>query len=451
MTDPRLTRLFGVSQRWLLILPLIAGYAWMLGNNLGPISNRISPDPDDTMRLLQVRDLLAGQSWFDVTQYRLNPPLGAPMHWSRVVDLPIAGTILLLRPFLGQAGADLAVQLIIPFMTLAVVMLILAAITRPLLSPTGRLMAVAVAPLTVSALSQMQPMRIDHHGWQMAMGMLMVLAALQFRPRASGILAGAAAAVWLNISVEAIPMTVALGAWWGVSWLINPASHDRLRTYAVALCAVSLLLFVLTRAPSAWAVPVCDAVSSAHLAASGVVALWCAIAVRPGLAPLWKRLAVLAGGGGCALAVMWLLDAQCLRDPFANLDPLVRRYWYVGVKEGLPIWQQAPLVALAILAQPIVGITGAILAWRRDDEARRMAWLTYLALLAASILATFALARAGGLANMLALPGTAFLSLRALGWARAIEQPIPACPPRLVHSQSCYPPMSYRFRSRAGT
>ena len=47
-------------------------------------------------------DFLAGQSWFDVTQYRSNPPIGAPMHWSRLVDVPIAGLILLLAPFVGK-------------------------------------------------------------------------------------------------------------------------------------------------------------------------------------------------------------------------------------------------------------------------------------------------------------------------------------------------------------
>src|SRR3954452_14790108 len=41
-------------------------------------------DTDDAMRLVQVRDLLAGQSWFDLTATRLDPP-GTLMHWSRVV------------------------------------------------------------------------------------------------------------------------------------------------------------------------------------------------------------------------------------------------------------------------------------------------------------------------------------------------------------------------------
>src|SRR5271169_2571431 len=43
---------------------------------------------DDAMRLVEVRDFLAGQGWFDLVQYRLRPPVG--MHWSRLIDLPLA-------------------------------------------------------------------------------------------------------------------------------------------------------------------------------------------------------------------------------------------------------------------------------------------------------------------------------------------------------------------------
>ncbi len=48
---------------------------------------------DDAMRLVQVRDLLAGQNWFDLTQHRLSPPAGVTMHWSRLIDLPLAALI----------------------------------------------------------------------------------------------------------------------------------------------------------------------------------------------------------------------------------------------------------------------------------------------------------------------------------------------------------------------
>ena len=36
----------------------------------------------------------------------MNPPFGANIHWSRLVDLPIAGLILFLRPLIGSAAAE---------------------------------------------------------------------------------------------------------------------------------------------------------------------------------------------------------------------------------------------------------------------------------------------------------------------------------------------------------
>ncbi|HMA50771.1 MAG TPA: hypothetical protein VKP60_13520, partial [Magnetospirillaceae bacterium] len=54
------------------------------------ITGLVFSDTDDHMRLQQVRDWMAGQSWFDVTQYRMNPPTGMLMHWSRLLDVPLA-------------------------------------------------------------------------------------------------------------------------------------------------------------------------------------------------------------------------------------------------------------------------------------------------------------------------------------------------------------------------
>ena len=78
--------------------------AWFIFRS-GPTSaGSALGDTDDNMRIMQVRGLLHGQGWFDLRNYRLNPPFGANIHWSRLVDLPIAGLILALRPFLGGAG-----------------------------------------------------------------------------------------------------------------------------------------------------------------------------------------------------------------------------------------------------------------------------------------------------------------------------------------------------------
>ena len=91
-------------------------------------------DPDDAMRLVEVRDFLAGQSWFDVSQHRANPPYGAPMHWSRLVDVPIAGAILLLRPLVGNDGAEVGAVLLVPGLTLAALLAALYWAARALMS-----------------------------------------------------------------------------------------------------------------------------------------------------------------------------------------------------------------------------------------------------------------------------------------------------------------------------
>jgi hypothetical protein len=62
------------------------------------------PDTDDNLRMAQVRASFGGQGWFDLVQHRFDPAHGgANIHWSRLVDLPIAALILLFRPLAGGA------------------------------------------------------------------------------------------------------------------------------------------------------------------------------------------------------------------------------------------------------------------------------------------------------------------------------------------------------------
>src|SRR3546814_15622430 len=62
-------------------------------------------DNDDAMRMEQVRDLLAEQGWWDLAQYSVNPARrGVIIHWSSIVDAPLAAGILMRQPP-GQSGA----------------------------------------------------------------------------------------------------------------------------------------------------------------------------------------------------------------------------------------------------------------------------------------------------------------------------------------------------------
>jgi hypothetical protein len=125
---------------------------------------------DDAMRLVEVRDLLAGQSWFDLTQHRLDPPSGSPMHWSRLIDAPLAALILLLRPLIGAVTAEKAVLVLWPTLLLAAALALVAGIAGRMSGDARRqevqFAAMIAAALAAPALIHFRSGAIDHHNAQ---------------------------------------------------------------------------------------------------------------------------------------------------------------------------------------------------------------------------------------------------------------------------------------------
>jgi hypothetical protein len=388
---------------------------------LPSLSERLFPDPDDAMRLLQVRDWLAGQSWWDVTQYRLNAPAGGPMHWSRLIDLPIAAVELIARPFVGQNGAETVALVAVPSMTLVAAMLLVQRIAWRLMDGPAALLAVLATPASLGAMKQMRILRIDHHGWQIVMALAGILAVLDERPRRSGIVAGLAMAVWLNISIEGLPFVAAMGAWYAFEWLRDAATGERLKTFLAILAGASLLLFALTHAPSTWLSFPHDAINAAHLTAFAVASLCSLLAVRSSIGNRRIRFGAAAMVGVASIGSMFAVDPHVLQAPFAALDPLVRDLWYNAVDEGQPIWKLSVSDAAAAMAQPLVGLAGAFLALRKAPAERREGWLAFAWLLFASSVASVCVVREATTASVLAMPGTAFLADFALRRARTVS------------------------------
>jgi hypothetical protein len=76
-------------------------------------------DPDSAMRLVQVRDLLSGQGWFDLTQHRLGLG-GVEMHWSRLIDAPMATLLAVAGRVVAQDTAEYLLLVVWPAIWLAV-------------------------------------------------------------------------------------------------------------------------------------------------------------------------------------------------------------------------------------------------------------------------------------------------------------------------------------------
>ena len=189
-------------RRLVVLLFWLGAAAWFLYQRWLPIQWFGLGDTDDNLRMMQVRGLLSGQDWFDLRQYRLDPPDGANIHWSRIVDLPIAGIKLALLPFMSGAMAEKVAVAVAPLLPMLVTMAAVAAAVRRLLPIYVVPLALALLLCAHSVRGMWMPLRIDHHGWQLAMLSLAVLALTDRRPARGGVLLGIATAVSLSIGLE---------------------------------------------------------------------------------------------------------------------------------------------------------------------------------------------------------------------------------------------------------
>lgn len=381
-------------------------------------------DPDDALRLLQVRDWMAGQSWFDVTQHRINPPVGGPMHWSRLIDVPIAVLIWLMTPLAGLAGAERLVLAVYPLMVLGLLFGLAGGIVRQLAGAVAGLFAVLLLAVAIPILFQLAPMRIDHHGWQIVMAAFALRAALLPSPLKSGVATGVAVTLWVAISSEALPYAALFGSLYGLKYIRHSEEWPRLSAYLLTFPLASTLVLLGTHGWAGSRLFYCDAMSPTFL-----IPLWLAAALvlaLKGLLPdriLLNRLAITGLAGTGALIAAVLTGGECLKGPFETLDPYVYHYWYLHIREGLPIWHQASGTVVMIVTGPLLGLTGYLLAIRAHWGAAKAAlWMEMLFLSIGAFVLSLLVLRAMSVAHLFAIPGNAWLVLQAVRRARAVER-----------------------------
>ena len=399
--------------KWLTCLLWIAVMVGMVMARWPAIYWLVLGDTDDNIRYVQVKDWLAGQGWFDLRQYRLDPPGGANIHWSRIVDIPIAGLMLFFRAFVDQGLADRLACAVAPQLPLLLLMLSLGFIGRRLAGPHGWILAVAAPFAAQMGLGMYAPMRIDHHGWQLALALTMLAGVIDTNRLRGGVMAGVSSALSIAIGMEMIVYLAAGGALIALRWVFRPGAERRMLPYALSLGGSTSLLYLLFASYANRAM-VCDALSPIWVAMFGAAS---AGMVLLSLAPLrgwWVRLAAGAVVGGAVALFFWLNWPQCL-SPY-QISPELQRLWLANIREAKPITAQAQSLVVPLLALPAAGLLGLLWAlWdaRRDGE-RLWAWATVglMMLFAAALL--FWQLRAGPAAQLLAIPPAAWAAHRLI-------------------------------------
>src|SRR4249919_1807446 len=342
--------------KWVVVISWLLFCAWFIFNRSSDIRYFRLGDTDDNMRMMQVRGLLHGQDWFDLRQYRLNPPVGSNIHWSRLVDLPIAGLILLLQPLLGGAGAERWAVGVAPLLPYLLMLFSVGLTVRRLIDPRAYLLAFAALFFAGSTNGMFMPERIDHHGWQLAFLALAITAIADPRKLRGGLTLGVATALSLTIGLEMLVYLALAGVALVLFWVIDRDERARLGAYALTLSSGTTLGFLLF-ASYVNRAAVCDALSPVWLsdALLGGALLFGMAWLSPGD---WKRRLALAAVAGVALAAFHaLMWPHCLQR-LEGVTPEVDRLWLSHVREARPIYTHGAQVAALVLALPITGTIG---------------------------------------------------------------------------------------------
>lgn len=405
------------SSRWShpFLVPLIYSFLLIVAQLVihRHLTDYVGPDNDDAMRLVEVRDFLAGQGWFDMMQYRLGLDGGTLMHWSRFIDLPIASLILFFRMFFSPEGAEAAALTVWPLMLILPLMFSMSLAGRRIAGVEGMHFSLLLTALFVLISPRFVPGSIDHDNVQLGLVALTVAMLVDegYRPRNFAI-AAVALAIQLGIGAETTPfvavacMAVAcLWAWDGEAFA--PAA----RAFALTLTiAVSAAFFSLVP-PRLYSMVTCDNLSLGFysIISAGCVGLLLSALFASRLSRPW-RVVVLAANGALVFATIVAIAPQCLRNPLADLDPMLVDLWLSRVTEAQSVFSVAhrqPDTLGAFYATSFLAMIVCSFRLLRGDRGRLHAVL--MALIAVNWAIALVQVRGAEFSNLLAIPPLALL------------------------------------------
>ncbi|MFD2054001.1 GtrA family protein [Mesorhizobium calcicola] len=338
-------------------------------------------DNDDLLRLVEVRDLLAGQGWFDLHQYRMGLEGGFVMHWSRLVDAPIAAIVLAVSSLTGNMTlAENVAQVAWPALLFGLTMVFIIRPARSFAGDGAVLPAVIVGAAALYFIGIFAPGALDHHNVQL----MLAVASLSFLLEApvlrlAAFLAGLSAALTLAVGMETAPYVATIGVCVATLFAFDVSGERRIaRDFGLGFAGVSALVFVATIPLSAWGQAQCDAFSTAQfvvaaLAGAGLAAIASIEAAGRTRRRRLLSLGVLALVLGTVLLVLF---PQCLASPYAGLDPRLKTLWLDHIDEAQSLFLLAardPAELAARYATPLVAIVLMALhlrrgGWRRQDS-----------------------------------------------------------------------------------
>ena len=346
---------------------------------------------DDLLRMVNVRDLLGGQGWFDLHQYRLGLPGGTLMHWSRLVDLPIA-LLVMLGNALAPGHGEMITATLWPFaLFVAALMGFMVAVQR-IANVNNMLPGLVIGGFGLVASGVFDTGSIDHHNVQLALALWLVALIMPSKTeRRDFAIAGVLASMMLAIGMEALPIIIAAGLAVVVRLAMEgDALVTPVRRFGLGLALSLLVLFFALVGPQNYSGTACDSYSLFHLCCGGIggLALYLGLSdkVRTRLPRANLTAPLIAGALAILIAILFF--RSCLADPVGNLDPKLKLFWLDSVFEAqsaFRIVQLDPWLLPSLFGMPLLAIGWLILAIRRGENRSVAIGLLILVLLSSAV------------------------------------------------------------------
>jgi hypothetical protein len=352
---------------WLAVSLQLVGLNWTT-------AARTLQDTDDALRLVEMRDFVAGQGWFDLHLSRLGPPLGYDSHWSRLIDAGLAGLFSAFHLVVDTAQAEFLMRVVWPLLWLLPAIAAAAAIAWRIGGREAAVLLLLLVLVGMPAFQQFKPGRIDHHNVQIALAMAVIAATAWSERLAAAALAGVLTGLALAIGLESLPFLMIAGGAIAVRFGLDRDAASALRAYGLSLAVAPLCGFLVSVGPLQWGRTACDAMAINWMEPVVVAGLSLALAggfLHGAGAPM--RFVAVAAAAGLAGAMFVSLEPRCLGGPYAMLDPALRQVWLAHVHEMQSLWAilgREPTIAATILAFPLAALA-AVALLARDEATRR--------------------------------------------------------------------------------
>lgn len=296
-------------------------------------------DNDNYMRYLQFTHWIEHGNWFLEPMQRFNPDDGQIMHWSRVVDIPLALVTKIAAMYTDMRSAETFAILFVPLTYLFGIACFIGYFSHKFFNAEVAAIAIIFTYGNLLVVKFMDG-SIDHHSLQLLLfsAILATSALIQASNRAA-ILQGLFIALSLWVGLENIFVIALLIAFISLYAIIHRVSLI-FKYHAIACLSAGIfgaLFLLLNRPIDEFLIPYYDAISIPFIAGFIASAIFCTLAtiiIKTNTIYTW--IGIIISAAICFTPILYLYP-ELKYGALHNYPPLLVKHWLSHVSEAISL------------------------------------------------------------------------------------------------------------------